>query len=79
MTITYTVTDNISSHGGSDRISYGIDVYISTDKDSAASVIASVKDITSDKSKLAALVRKCNDLQLSPIHLYDVIEDLITI
>lgn len=78
MTITYIITDDIYPLCNSDRISYGIDAYISTDPSLAATAVASIRDITSDKARLAALVRKCNELQLSLVHLYDVIEDLIT-
>ena len=77
MRFTYALTNESYVICGSNRISYGIDVYAGAEPDRSAAVIASVKDITSDRQKLAGLVGKCNDLQLSPTHLYDVIEDLI--
>ena len=40
-------------------------------------VIVSVRDITTDKEGLLALAEACNRLSLSPIHLYDVIEDYL--
>lgn len=78
MTVTYAVTSEVCSFCGIKRISYGIDAHIKTGQNISSTVIASVKDITFDKSKLDILVQQCNNLQLSPIHLYDVIEDFIS-
>lgn len=36
-----------------------------------------VKDISTDKHKIEKLVNLCNELELSPIHLDDVIEDFL--
>lgn len=77
MMITYAVTNEICSSCGINRISYGIDAHVKTDPKCKSTVIASIKNITFDKSKLDALVKQCNALQLSLVHLYDVIEDLI--
>ena len=43
----------------------------------SATIVASVHDITSDKDAIAALVDDCNRLELSTIHLLDVVEDFI--
>lgn len=77
MKIIYTVTDEVYEICDPVRISYGIDVYVSTKLNCTAVTVASVKDVTSDKTRLDALVQKCNDLQLSLVHLYDVLEDFI--
>ena len=43
--------------------------------DGADTILASVSDITEDRPTIAALVSRCNRLELSPMHLLDVIED----
>lgn len=78
MTITYGITEELYSLGEIRRTSYGIAAYADIDEDGIATVVASVHDITSDKHKLAELVRKCNQLGLSVVHLNDVVEDFLT-
>jgi len=36
-----------------------------------------ISDVTLSKKKLSGLVRKCNSLQLHPVHLRDVIDDFL--
>lgn len=48
---------------------YGIAVF---NGDSLVDTIASV---SSDKEQVFALVRRCNELQLFPVHLSDVVND----
>ena len=36
------------------------------------------RDIGTDRSSVKALVKRCNELRLDPIHLKDVVEDFIT-
>lgn len=36
-----------------------------------------VEDISTDKSSVERLVGLCNELELSPVHLYDVIDDFL--
>ena len=40
-------------------------------------VIAQISDITTDKNDAERLVDLCNEQHLSPVHLQDVINDLI--
>lgn len=77
MTITYAIIEEIHSIGCDRRITYGIAAYSSAEADGTATVIASVHDITNDKEKLSKLVDTCNRLELSVIHLYDVVEDFL--
>ena len=56
-----------------DRVSYGIAAYAEEEQ----TCVARLHDITSDKNALAKLVLLCNRLQLSPNHLYDVVEDFL--
>lgn len=36
-----------------------------------------INDISTDKEKVERLVALCNELELSPIHIYDVIDDFL--
>ena len=59
--------------GSNERIAYGIAAYAKNTK----TCVVSLHDITSDKDALTRLVLLCNRLQLSPVHLYDVVEDFL--
>ena len=59
------------------RKAYGIAAYANSDTDGVSTVVASVGEITDDKSKIADFVENCNSLQLSLIHFFDVVEDFI--
>ncbi len=75
--ITYGLVEERYVLNGYVRTAYGIAVLADADTDGTATVIASIHDITSDKQGLEALVHRCNDLDLSPIHLEDVVEDFL--
>ncbi len=75
--ITYGVTEEVYSHSGSSRRSYGIAVYSDSSGDGIATILASVNDISSDREKLEELVEICNRSELSMIHLNDVIDDFL--
>jgi hypothetical protein len=51
--------------------------YSGADSDGTATVVAHVSDITCDEEAICELVELCNRLELSPIHLYDVVEDFL--
>lgn len=75
--VTYAIVEERYSFGTTSRTSYGIVALSDLDKDGTATIVASVRDITSDKDALATLVDNCNRLELSTIHLLDVVEDFI--
>lgn len=75
--VTYALIEEKYNFGGDSRISYGIAAYSNAEIDSSATVVVSVHDITSDKERLSKLVKYCNDLHLSTVHLYDVVEDFL--
>ena len=77
MDITYGITEEIYTLGSDSRKSYGIVAYSNADTDKTATIVAAIHDITSDKQKLLELVQLCNKLQLSVIHLGDVVEDFL--
>lgn len=55
------------------RTGYGIAVL---DRESVT--ISTAHDLSPDESEVTELVKMCNRLKLSPIHLQDVIEDFLT-
>ena len=78
MNITYGVTEEIYSWGATSRVSYGIAAYADAEEDGTATIVAFAHDVTSNKQALAELVSLCNRLELSAIHLNDVVEDFLT-
>lgn len=77
MNVTYGVTEEIYSLENSSRISYGISAYADSEEDGTATIVASVHDVTADKQALAEFVDLCNRLELSAVHLMDVVEDFL--
>ena len=75
--ITYAVSEERYTFGNKTRISYGIVAYSNANEDGSKTIVASVSDITSDKAGLNELVDDCNRLELSVIHLNDVVEDFL--
>ena len=51
---------------------YGIAVY-----SAVGDMIAEVRDISTNGAAVSNLVDKCNKLELSLLHLYDVIDDFL--
>jgi biotin synthase-related radical SAM superfamily protein len=75
--ITYAVSEERYTFGNETRTSYGIVAYSNADQDGTKTIVASVRDVTSDKVSLSKLVNDCNRLELSTIHLNDVVEDFL--
>lgn len=75
--ITYAVSEERYPSGDEVRISYGIVAYSNADRDGSKTIVASVRDVTSDKASLSRLVNDCNNLKLSIVHLNDVVEDFL--
>ena len=79
MNVTYGITKDIYSLGDSSRISYGIAAYANSKEDGTSTIVASIHDITANEQALLELVQQCNRLDLSTIHLDNVIEDFLAI
>ena len=77
MNITYGVAEEIYSIGTDLRTSYGIAAYADSAEDGTATIVASIHDVTTDKQALDELVSLCNRLELSTVHLVDVVEDFL--
>lgn len=75
--VTYAISEEKYSLGEESRTSYGIVAYADADVNGTATIVAAVHDITSDKLALTKLIDDCNYLELSTIHLYDVVEDFL--
>ena len=75
--ITYAVSEERYTFGNETRTSYGIVAYSNADQDGSKTIVASVRDVTSDKTSLTKLVNDCNRLELSTVHLSDVVEDFL--
>ena len=74
--VTYEVTEELYNFDGQSRVSYGIIAY-SYAEDNSVSTITSIHDITPNKKAIEKLVDDCNRLDLSVIHLCDVVEDFL--
>ena len=77
ISLKYGVTEEIYSLGISSRTSYGITAYAESEESDTATIVASVHDITADKQALIELVSICNRLELSTVHLMDMVEDFL--
>ena len=75
--MTYNILEEMISTDDVSRISYGIVVHTETEEGKTATILMSVRDITEDRSAIAELVSLCNRLELSPIHLLNVVDDFL--
>lgn len=71
--VTYKIIEGICESDDGVRKSYGIAVCANTDMDETTSVLALIQDITTDRDSLNELVNLCNSMELSPLHIRDVI------
>ena len=78
MKLTYAVTEERYALGNESRTSYGIVAYANAEQNGTTTIVASIRDITSDKNRLKKLVDDCNRLELSTVHLPDVVEDFLS-
>ena len=76
--ITYAVAEEKYTFGEECRTSYGIVAYSNADQDGTKTIVASVRDVTSDRDAIARLVCDCNRLEISILHLHDVVEDFLS-
>lgn len=72
--VTYGITRDVYELNGEQRVSYGIAAYSNHD---IATIIASVRDISTDRNKVECMTKSFNELSLSVIHFNDVVEDLL--
>jgi len=77
MTYTYGIISETFSLDGQARIAYGIAMYAHIEQTETGSVVATVCDLSADKESVLELIKACNEGELLPIHLYDVVEDYL--
>lgn len=73
--VAYGICEEIYELQGERRVSYGIAVY---DAENTSTVLDHISDITEDYERLSELIKTCNSLELSPIHLNEVVEDFLS-
>lgn len=76
---TYGVIETMFSVESEKRTTYGIAVYANSATDGSATVLISISDISADRALIEELVNRCNRLQLSPLHLKDIISDFFSV
>ena len=75
--ITYGIVEERYLLDEDERTAYGIAICANANLDGIATVLEIINDITSDRERIFDFVKKCNDLELSPLHIYDAIEDFL--
>ena len=76
--VTYKLIEGTHEYDDGGSKSYGIAVCPSGSMtNETASVLELIQDITTDKNALNKLINLCNSLELSPLHIRDVIEDFL--
>ncbi len=75
--IIYRLTEEWMLCGIERRQVYGIALCTRDQHEGESTILSKVADISFDHDRLAELVLQCNRLALSPIHLYDVVEDFL--
>ena len=76
MTIKYKIVKEVHMTDEYTGISYGIAVYDST-AEVESGLLKYIGDVSCDKEEVEELVRMCNQLELSDVHIYDVVEDFL--
>ncbi len=68
----YQLTASESAAEENGKVTYGISI---TDKNG---ICGKIEDISPDKAEMEKLVSLCNELQLDPIHLEDIVDDFLS-
>lgn len=71
----YIVVQSTYKNGDATRI--GFKIAAAEEYDGVTTILESVSDLSSDIEPIEHLVEVCNDLQLDPIHLQDVVTDFL--
>ena len=76
--ITYGIIEEKYIFNNMSRTAYGIAAFEDLESNGTASIVVQLHDITDNKEQLLELVQSCNCLELSTIHLHDVVEDFLS-
>ena len=71
----YIVVQSTYKNGDITRIGFGIAAV--EEYDGVTTILESIPDLSSDINPIECLVEVCNDLQLDPINLQDVVTDFL--
>ena len=71
----YIVVQITYKNGDITRIGFGIAA--AEEYDGVTTILESISDLSSNIEPIERLVKVCNDLQLDPIHLQDVVTDFL--
>ena len=74
---TYGIIEEIYEIENEIRISYGIAAYADCETHGTTIIVDSIHDITNNKKKLKVFIQLCNRLELSLIHLREVVYDFL--
>ena len=77
ITIAYGVSEEKYWVGDTIRISYGLVVFADSKTNGIVFIAASVRDISNSKTRIEQLADLFSRMELSPIHLNDVIADFL--
>ena len=77
MSTKYGITKEIYSHQNNTRTAFGISAYEDSESNESDYALETVSDVTSDEKTIIELVDNCNRLELSSVHLKDVVEDFL--
>jgi hypothetical protein len=69
------VVQSIYKNGSAKRTAFGIAAV--EEYDGITTILESISDVSSDIDAIERLVEVCNNLQLDPIHLQDVVSDFL--
>jgi len=76
--ITYGIVEATYVLDDERRFSYGIAVFADAAQTGTAVIIDEIGDVSDDREKVEMLAALCNKLDLSPLHLRDIVEDFLT-
>ena len=75
--VTYALFEEPITENGNSRIAYGVIVFSKENETEPATVLTAIHDVTAERQPLSDLVSQCNQFDLSPAHLLEVLEDFL--
>lgn len=73
MSVIYKLNEEV---GSGERVTYGIEVFEETELGNKMAIV--ISDISFNREAVQTVVELCNRLELSPVHIYDVVDDYLT-
>ena len=77
MNVKYVLIKDMYCYRFKIETSYGIAAFVDEWQQGFKTIVASVHNVSTDGQKVKQLVDKCNEMGLSPVHLDDVVYDMI--